>query len=265
MLTDSAKRRIFEAIDGKHTHTKAGRTFVLGMSTLIILNVAAVVLETEPSVHRGHEEAFAWFETFSVVVFTIEYLLRVITCTGEEEFRGALLGRLKFISRPLSLVDLLAILPFYLPLLPVDLRVLRLFRFARFLRVLKLGRYSESMHTLRDVLRSKRSDLGVALSAIAILLLIASSLMYYVEHAAQPETFSSIPASMWWGVVTLTTVGYGDVYPVTGLGKVLASVIALCSVGLFALPAGILASGFGEEMRRRREPKQTCPHCGGRI
>jgi voltage-gated potassium channel len=151
MLADATKHRIFEAIDGKDVRTKAERAFVLGMSTLIVLNVVAVVLETEPALYRSHEEAFAWFETFSVVVFTIEYLLRVITCTGVAEFRGALLGRLKFISRPLSLVDLLAILPFYLPLLPVDLRILRLFRFARFLRVLKLGRYSESLRTLSPI------------------------------------------------------------------------------------------------------------------
>jgi voltage-gated potassium channel len=128
-----------------------------------------------------------------------------------------------------------------------------------------LGRYSESLRTVTRVIRSKKEQLSVAVFVVAIMLVVASSAMYYLEHEAQPKTFSSIPAAMWWGVVTLTTAGYGDIYPVTTLGKVVGAMIALLGVGLFALPAGILASGFAEELRDRREEKQICPHCGRAI
>ncbi len=255
------KRRIWRTIDG-HVVSPAGRTFVVGISALIVLNVIAVILETEDVVYRGRETEFEVFDWISVSIFAVEYVLRVFACTVDPRYAGPIRGRLKFMLQPLSLVDLAAILPAFLPMLPIDLRLLRLFRLARFLRVLKLGRYSESFQTLHNVLRAKRSELWVAISAALLLLLLASGLMYFCEHDVQPKVFSSIPASMWWAVVTLTTVGYGDVYPVTVAGKLIASVIALSSVGLFALPAGILASGFNDEMQRKRRKVQICPKCG---
>lgn len=258
------KTRIWRTIDG-HVVSRAGRAFVVGISTLIVLNVIAVILETEEGVYRGRERAFEAFDWFSVSIFTIEYVLRVAACTADPRYAGPIRGRLKFILQPLSLIDLVAILPAFLPMFPIDLRLLRLFRLARFLRVLKLGRYSESFQTLHNVLRAKRAELWVAMSAALLLLLLASGLMYFCEHDVQPKTFSSIPASMWWAVVTLTTVGYGDVYPVTVPGKLVASVIALSSVGLFALPAGILASGFNDEMQRKRKRAQLCPKCGATL
>ena len=128
-----------------------------------------------------------------------------------------------------------------------------------------MGRYTESFKTFGNVLRAKKEDLDVTVFSVLILLQVASSLMYYAEHSAQPERFSSIPAAMWWGVTTLTTLGYGDIYPVTVLGKILGAVIALLGIGLFALPAGILASGFAEEIQKKRQTQRTCPHCGKEI
>jgi voltage-gated potassium channel len=165
---------------------------------------------------------------------------------------------------PLALVDLFAILPFYLPMLVhVDFRVIRILRFVRLFRLLKMSRYMRSLHMFGTVVQEKKEELMIAICMVLVILLFAASGMYVIENAAQPEAFSSIPAAMWWGIATLTTVGYGDIYPITPLGKVLGSIIALLGVGLFALPAGILASGFNDVIPRRniRAP-HTCPHCG---
>jgi voltage-gated potassium channel len=144
----------------------------------------------------------------------------------------------------------------------VDLRTLRAIRLIRLLRVLKIARYSESLQLLGRVLLSRRSELFITLVAVTVLLVVSSTLMYYAERDAQPEQFSSIPAAMWWGVETLTTIGYGDILPVTVTGKIINSFIALLGIGLFALPAGILGSGFVEELQRRRRPPARCPKCG---
>lgn len=171
---------------------------------------------------------------------------------------------MRFASRFLLIIDLLAILPFYLAAvgLGADLRFLRALRLIRLLRLLKLARYSESLAALSVVLRNKKPDLVIAVFANLILLTVASSAMYFAETAAQSETFTSIPQALWWGVVTLTTVGYGDVVSVTTLGRFLAGVTAVLGIGLFALPASILASGFIEVARSRT---QECPHCGEDI
>ena len=148
---------------------------------------------------------------------------------------------------------------------PYDTRVLRALRLIRLMRVLKLGHYSESIAIVGRVFHNRRGELAVAVFAVLVLLILASSLMYYVENAAQPEAFPSIPAAMWWGVATLTTIGYGDVYPVTGLGRLLGSVIGILGIGLFGLPAGVLASGLAEELAKKRAAVTLCPHCGEPI
>jgi voltage-gated potassium channel len=130
------------------------------------------------------------------------------------------------------------------------------------LRVLKLGRYSTTLRTFGRVFKAKRIDVALMTLFLAVLVVLASSLMYFIEHGAQPESFSSIPAAMWWSVMTLTTVGYGDIYPVTALGKLLGAVIALIGIGFFALPAGILAAAFADELAsQRKSNSSTCPHC----
>lgn len=225
-----------------------------------------MILETVQSFSVQYAAYFAAFEIFSVVVFTVEYALRLWTCTISEQFRKPLRGRLRFAATPLVLVDLLAILPFYLPMLiGLDLRFIRSVRLFRIFRMLKMGRYSESLKTLLRVLKLKKEDLLITVFIVLFLLVIASSLMYFIEKDVQPEAFSSIPATMWWGIATLTTVGYGDLYPITAVGKVLGSLISVLGIGLFALPTGILASGFAAEMQRQKAPQKTCPHCGGAL
>jgi voltage-gated potassium channel len=253
-----SKERIFEilAVDGDHRLSHSFDVFIM---SLIAANVLAVILSTVDPLYTRFGAWFQGFELLSVIVFTIEYLGRIWTATFDPEYSSPITGRLRFAGKPMLVIDLLAILPFYLGSLLVDLRFLRALRLLRFFRLLKLARYSESMQRFGRVVKSKREDLTVAIAGTVILLIVASSLMYFVENAAQPEAFSSIPKSLWWGVVTLTTVGYGDVYPVTLWGRALGAIIAILGVGLVALPASILASGFIEEARGDEE---ICPHCG---
>ena len=258
------KKRIYEIMEMTSPDDVLSKIFYSFMVTLILLNIMAVTLETVESLSVHYTFYFDVFEAFSVVIFTSEYILRLWACTADEKFTNSVTGRIRFLVTPLALIDLIAILPFYLPMVfPLDLRFIRVLRLFRVFRVFKMGRYSESFKTFSNVLRAKKEDLAITVFSVLILLQIASSLMYYAEHAAQPELFSSIPAAMWWGVTTLTTVGYGDIYPVTVLGKGLGAVISLLGIGLFALPAGILASGFAEEIQKKR-PKR-CPYCGREI
>lgn len=232
--------------------------------TLIALNVIAVMLETVDALAAQYGTFFHWFEVVSVGIFTIEYLARIWSAVDHPDYDGLVSGRVQFASRPLLIVDLVAILPFYLAFFGVtaELRFLRALRLVRFLRLLKLARYSDSLKSFSDVLRRKQADLVVAVVVNVILLVVASSVMYYAERGAQPEVFSSIPQTLWWGVITLTTVGYGDTFPITPLGQLLGAATAMLGIGLFALPASILASGFLEVTR---DKTRTCPHCGEAI
>jgi len=261
------KRRVYEVLEVAREGDVISRLFDVFITALILLNVLAVILETVESLAARYGPFFRVFEVFSVIVFTVEYLLRLWSCTVDERFKGFFVGRVRFAVTPLAVVDLLAILPFYAPvLIPYDLRFVRALRLLRFLRLLKIGRYSESIRIIADVLKAKKAELAIAALGELVLLVLASCLMYFVEHEAQPEAFSSIPAAMWWAVVTLTTVGYGDVYPVTPLGKFLGSMIALLGIAMFALPAGILASGFAERIRSHHGGKKIiCPHCKREI
>ena len=265
-MYERIKRRVYEIVECP-PKTDGGRSafdyFDFFIVALIVVNVIAVMMETVSWIAKPYARLFNAFEAFSVAVFTAEYVLRLWACTIDPKYAGAVRGRLRFALTPMALIDLLAILPFYLEFSALDLRFIRSLRLFRLFRVFKLARYSASMQTLVNVLRAKKEELLVTLFVVVVMLVFSSSAMFYVENEAQPEHFSSIPASLWWGVATLTTVGYGDIYPVTTLGKVLSAVIAVLGVGLFALPTGILASGFSEELQKsRRGQSLVCPHCG---
>jgi len=265
-MSSHLKARVYGILEPGGEDSRYFDPFIL---SLIVLNVAAVVLETVESIRSPYATLFYAFELFSVAVFSLEYVLRIWCCTENPRFSSSVLGRLRFMMTPMSLVDLLAVLPFYLPFVQSDLRFLRSMRLFRIFRAAKLARYSESLQTFIDVLRLKKEDLVLMFFAIMILLVISSSLVYEAEHEAQPEAFSSIPAAMWWGIVTLATVGYGDVYPKTEPGKMIGSIVVILGIGLFALPTGVLAAGFAEVLARKKEKdkmkKMRCPHCGGHI
>ena len=192
------------------------------MTTLILINVVAVILETVQNIHAMYLFLFSVIDIVSIAIFTVEYFIRIWICTLNPAYSHPVTGRLRYMVSGYALIDLLAFLPFYIPfLIPIDLRFLRILRLFRLIRVLKLGRYSEAMKTFQVVIEKSKEKLILALSILFIVLVLASSMMYYAEHDAQPEKFASIPAAMWWAIVTLATVGYGDIYPITPLGKVI--------------------------------------------
>lgn len=254
------KRRVYDILEPAAEGDVASRAFDFVLVGLIALNVLAVILATVAGVWLCYAPLFNALELFTVVVFSVEYLLRLWTCTADARYRGPVLGRLKYALTPLALVDLLAVLPFYLPLiLPLDLRVLRALRLFRIFRLVKIGRHTEAMHVFGRVFRSRRDALVLTAFTMALLLIISSSLMYYFENAAQPEAFASIPVTLLWGVNTLTAVGYGNVYPVTAAGSVMAAVVQILAIGFVAVPTSILGSGFIQEMQSEA---RRCPHCG---
>lgn len=260
MSSSSFRDRVHELVSLEHNADRASRTFNYVLASLIVTNIAATLAATVPEVQTRHHDELRVFNSVSIVLFTLEYVARVWSSAP------TLLGRMRFAARPMPIIDLLAILPWYLPPLGVDFRVLRSFRLLRVIRLLDLGGYASAHRVLRQMLRSCRYELAMTLNLAAALVLISSSAIYYVERTAQPEHFGSIPASMWWAVVTLTTVGYGDVYPITPLGRTVGSIIATLGIGLFALPTAILGGAFMDALRRRREEAasegERCPHCG---
>lgn len=265
MNLETLQFRIYHLLQVAGQRDNRSRIVDFFLIALIFVNVLAVVLESIESLASEYSGLFLWFEIFSVAVFTGEYILRIWSCTVHADYKHPFTGRVRFALTPLILVDLIAVLPFYLPmLLPIDMRILRTLRLIRLLRVFKLNRYFGALSLLGTVFKSKKDELLVGLSIMLTLLFIASVLMYFCERDVQPETFSNIPKSLWWGVSTLTTVGYGDAFPITALGKIIGSVVSILGVGLFALPAGILASGFAEHLKSKSN-KESCPHCGKQI
>jgi voltage-gated potassium channel len=230
-----------------------------------MLNVLVTILETVKSIQVLMGPLFHIFDMFSLLVFTVEYLARLWVCTLDHRYSSPLLGRLKYMLSPYMLLDLAIIIPFYLPLFFVaDTRFVLVLRMFRIARILKLTRYSQSFQRIIRVTTKKKDDLIACMGVVFVLLIISSSLMYYAEHTAQPDKFTSIPAAMWWGVATLTTVGYGDIFPVTDLGKFIGSFIVLLGIGMVALPTGIVGSGFLEEINSDSDDSH-CPHCGGKL
>jgi voltage-gated potassium channel len=250
---------------------------------LIILNVIAVMLETVKSLHERYGDFFYYFELFSVIIFTLEYILRVWSSNHEAKYKHSVWGRLKYMVSPGALIDLVAILPFFLHLfigMRVDLREIRMLRLLRVFRLFRLTAYTQSAQMIANVFRKRYKELAVGFVLTFFLIIIASCIMYFAEHdhivrikddagnitEEIPTQFTSIPKTIWWSVVTLTTTGYGDMYPVTNWGKGLAILIMLTGIAFFALPAGIITAGFIDEFRSQRV-KQThrCPNCGEYI
>ncbi len=245
------KARLYKILEAGHSHDWQSRVFEGAMAALIILNVIAFSLETVPAIHDSHMVFFRLFDIVSISIFSLEYAARLWVCTEHPPFRGLspLRARLKFARGPFMVVDLLVIAPFYLGFLfVIDLRVLRILRLLRFF---KLARFSPAFNTMLRVLVRERSALLGVLIVLLGMVIISASMLYLAEGGQPGSSFSTVPEAMWWAIVTLTTVGYGDVTPVTPLGKFLAGIVMVSGLGFFALPIGIIASGFMEEFRRQ--------------
>jgi voltage-gated potassium channel len=265
----STKQKIYDIVEAVEHSDNSGKfydLFDILILTLIVLNVIAVILETVAVINENFSVYFYRFEIFSVAVFSVEYILRVYSCTVREKYRRPFWGRIKFMLTPMAIIDLVAILPFFMTFMAVDLRFIRTLRLFRLFRVMKLLRYSQSLKLLGNVLRNRKEEMVITVSIMLVLVILTSSFIYLAENEAQPDKFTDIPTSMWWAIVTLTTVGYGDVFPVTPLGKFFAAIIAVLGIGMFALPTGILGASFVEEIdKMKAKEKPCCPHCGKEI
>lgn len=262
------KRKVHILLHPELGESKADKFINIFIITLISLNVIAVMLETVKDIHDKYETFFKYFDQISVCIFAIEYILRVWSCTHDPRYKGSVTGRLKYMLTFGALIDLFAFLPsflhYYVHVLGnLDLRMLRI---VRFFRLFRLTAYTKAAQMIFNVFKSRFNELLLSFIMVVFLIIIASCLLYFAERNAQPESFSSIPATMWWAVVTLTTTGYGDMSPITPMGKTLSGIIMLSGVALFALPAGIITAGFLEEIKFNRKYKgHNCPHCGKPI
>ncbi len=254
----SGRARVFDLLSAGGARDRASRTVDASIVTAIVLTLASVLLGTVDPV----EQSIGWLLdivlVLGVLAFTTEYALRLWACTCEEGYEDPVHGRVRFALTPLALVDAFALLPFYLALI-VQIVTLGSAQASPFIHLfllllfLKLARYSRALRTLGQVLYKRRGELGAVLIINFVLLVAVSSAMYFVEGDVQPEAFSSIPKTMWWGLITMTTVGYGDTTPITAWGRTIAGLAALLGVAMFALPAGILGAGFTEAFQEARE------------
>lgn len=244
------KNRVYEIIEVAKPGDIASRVVDIALIFLIILNVILVIADTFelPSVIA---DAAVWIENISIAVFSIEYILRAWTASEMFPELSPLRARLKYMRSFQAIIDILSLLPYFVTFISVNLIVLRMFRVLRLLRVFKVNRYTNALHDIAAVFKKKASSLISSMFFVAFLMVIASVLMYNVEHDAQPDKFDNVLSGMWWAIATLTTVGYGDIYPVTALGKIMSTIIALLGIGLVAVPTGIITAGFSEQIKEK--------------
>lgn len=245
------RKRCHEVLDGGSPHDAASRFVHRAIVALILVSVVAVILESVPRFAARYSLLFHGIELIAAIVFTAEYVARLWAAVEHPLLRPmpAWRARLAYAVQPALLVDLLAILPFYLALVgPADFQVLLIFRLIRFF---KLARYSPGMRSLLEAVRAERRALLACLVILGGLMIVTAALMHVVEGPAQPDKFGSIPEAMYWSIITLTTVGYGDVHPVTVGGKLVAGVTAVLGLVMLSLPVGIIATSFAEVIHRR--------------
>ena len=249
----NTRKRLWQILERGSENDKVSVYTDIFLITLIILNITAVLLETVDSIYSVYKFEFLLFERISTFIFLVEYLLRVwvsIEGIDKKKKSSKFLTRLKYMCTWPAIIDLLAVLSGLIPMIfEIDLRILRALRM---LRLLKFSRYFKVMNLLLGVLKEERQSFLAAMFLLTIAMLIASTGIYIFEKDAQPDKFGSIPEAMWWAVATLTTVGYGDVTPITAMGKIFGALITIIGIGTVALPSGILASGFSDQLKRRK-------------
>jgi len=256
-----------------------GGYYELFMMGLIFANAVAMIMGTVPSIQQQYDWFLMPFEFISIAIFSVEYILLLWVCTEKPGYQDAWYGRIRYAMTPIALINLVSVLPAFIPVLaPYDLRALRLFRLFRFFRILKLTKYSDSFQTLFRALNAKKEQLFMTLLIIVLLVIMASVFIFYAENGNNPSpAFNDLPSTIWWGLVKLSPVSNETGYPETGAGKMIASGLALLEIGIFAIPAGIMATAFEEQYDTKKKEQEeklvtceaelkniqiTCPHCG---
>ena len=252
------KRKIFEIIQPDCGNSSMSRAFDYLITGLILVSVIAVFVGTF-ELSAGASRTLETIEKIASVTFTIEYALRIFTADLLRPELPPWKSRVKYVVSPMAAIDLVAILPFWLPMiLPGSLLGMRALRLVRLLRIFKLNRYFDAMRAIGAVIVEKKRELVGSLFFIVLLMLVTSLLMYSIEHDAQPEAFRNAFSGLWWAVATVTTVGYGDIYPVTHLGRLLGAIIAFSGIAAVAVPTGIITAGLSSVMERTKEPAKDC-------
>lgn len=269
------KQRAHEILEVARPNDKASRAVDIGLMCLILINVALIIADTFDlpplAVKIG-----GIVETVSVVIFTIEYILRLWVADLSYPELSPFRARLKYIRSFAAVIDLVSLLPSFISAMSANFMVLRMLRVLRLLRAFKLNRYTHALRDIGEVFRKKASQLISSMLVVSFLMVISSVLMYDAEHEAQPEVFDNALSGLWWAIATLTTVGYGDIYPVTAVGRVMSAIIALLGIGLVAVPTGIITAGFSEHISQKQieaeksakaddEEKKYCPYCGHKL
>ncbi|MEG0366252.1 MAG: ion transporter [Coprobacillus sp.] len=269
-MYNKIKNRVFNTIRDDDENDFISTVFDTVIITLIILSIISVILSTFDNIPGYISTIMHMFEYISISIFTIEYLLRLWTSDLYYSC-GPLKSRIKYIFSFMAIIDLISILPFYIPfIIKTDLRSLRTIRLVRVFRIFKLHRYTAALNSVIVVFKKKKEQLISSVFVVFVLMIISSIFMYYCEHDVQPDKFENAFSGLWWAVATLTTVGYGDIYPITVLGKIISTFLALLGIGLVAVPTGIISAGFSEELIDSKEDESKkdinyCPHCGKKI
>lgn len=283
MTYRAVKENVFEIIQPSSEGKTVSRLFDLFIMILIIISVVSVFILTFEDLPPNILRTLRQSEYATILVFTAEYLLRFWTADLLYPEKSPWRARLKFVCSPMAIIDLLAILPFYLPMLfSINLVGIRAIRLIRLLRIFKLNRYSNAFLSIMEVFQGRIREILVSFLIVFLLMVVASLLIFYAEHDAQPQQFSNAFSGLWWAAATLTTVGYGDIYPITPLGRILGAIIALLGIGMAAVPTSILSAGFVELLEKKKKqeeqknaaesekseektPPVYCPHCGKKL
>lgn len=273
------KLRTYEILEVARPNDTASRVVDIALMTLILINVSLIIADTFElpvlAVKIGNT-----IEIVSVAIFSVEYFLRIWSADLKYPNLPPVLARLRFMVTFTAIIDLVSLLPSYISVISANFMVLRMLRVLRLLRAFKLNRYTHALRDIADVFKKKASQLISSMLVVAFLMLISAVLMYDAEHEAQPEVFENAFSGLWWAIVTVTTVGYGDVHPITVIGRVMGSIIAILGIALIAVPTGIITAGFSEQITHKaaeeadksaaepkvsEDEKKFCPYCGHKL
>lgn len=276
-LVGRLRRFLYDTMEVPASEDRQGLVYELFMSVLIILNAIAMIIGTVGAIQQEYDWILAPFEYFSLIIFSVEYVILLWVCTENPEFSDPFRGRINYILTPIALINLLSVLPAFIPfLIPFDLRALRLLRLFRIIRLLKLTKYSDSLKIIFRALDAKKEQFILTFVAVIVFVIITSIFVYYAENGTNPaEAFSDLPHTIWWGLETLSPVSGEDAVPITVTGKMIMTVYALLQIAIFAIPAGIMCSAFDEQWAKeydaslRAAPADppvarvqiSCPHC----